>query len=139
MKALTLWQPWASLVAVGAKRFETRSWATNYRGQIAIHAAKTWNRELEDVAGNPIFQGRLKELWNNLPLGCVVAVARLSDCRPTTEIPFADVADEYGFGDYSAGRFAWILKDVQPLEMPIPAKGKQGLWEWSGGGEERVR
>ncbi len=42
MKALTLTQPWASLVAVGAKRIETRSWETNYRGTIAIHAAKGW-------------------------------------------------------------------------------------------------
>lgn len=40
MKAITLWQPWASLIACGAKKYETRSWATNYRGPIAIHAAK---------------------------------------------------------------------------------------------------
>ncbi len=40
MKAITIWQPWASLIACGAKKYETRSWATNYRGPIAIHAAR---------------------------------------------------------------------------------------------------
>ncbi len=40
MKAITIWQPWASLLACGAKQYETRSWATSYRGPIAIHAAK---------------------------------------------------------------------------------------------------
>ena len=40
MKAITIWQPWASLLVSGRKRYETRSWATSYRGPIAIHAAR---------------------------------------------------------------------------------------------------
>ena len=43
MKCLSLWQPWASLVVIGAKRFETRSWPTNYRGPLLIHAAQRWS------------------------------------------------------------------------------------------------
>lgn len=49
MKAISLWQPWASLVAVGAKKIETRSWATKYRGSLAIHATKKWNLELSEM------------------------------------------------------------------------------------------
>lgn len=46
MKAITLWQPWASLIACGAKTIETRSWGTPYRGPLAIHASKRMNQEL---------------------------------------------------------------------------------------------
>jgi hypothetical protein len=84
MKALTLTQPWASLVAIGAKRIETRSWSTKYRGPIAIHAAKDMPRSARlfayrDPAGQVLNEGGilLGGDCKELPRGAIVAVARL--------------------------------------------------------------
>jgi activating signal cointegrator 1 len=95
MKALTLTQPWASLVAIGAKKIETRSWSTDYRGPLAIHAAKglgpvggktglraliesqPFNRALCDVGSNGMLDWWGKDVVDELPLGAIVAVCRL--------------------------------------------------------------
>lgn len=92
MRALSLWQPWASLIAVGAKTIETRSWGTKYRGPLAIHAAKTLEgismvnagrmcRE-DDAAIAAALSAHGVTVWGDLPLGAVVAVADLVDCVP---------------------------------------------------------
>src|SRR5690606_37683457 len=84
IKALSVWEPWASLIATGVKRHETRHWETTYRGPIAIQAAKTL-----DLAGAPdqLCQDVLGPLWpKGRPHGCVVAVAYLSDCIPTDRV-----------------------------------------------------
>lgn len=81
IKAISLWQPWASLVAAGVKRHETRHWSTDYRGPIAIQAAKTI-----DTAGAPdlLCQQVLGPFWpKDVPTGVVVAIAELTDCIPT--------------------------------------------------------
>lgn len=132
MKAITLTQPWATLVALGAKTIETRSWYTAYRGPLAIHAAKsipTWVDEwAKDVL--PILS-RLNVLpiWD-LPRGCVLATCTLVDVVPTTKVQ-PDITEEL-FGDYTAGRFAWLLADVRQLLVPVPARGSLGLWAWEG-------
>jgi hypothetical protein len=147
MKAISLWQPWASLIATGAKKMETRSWATNYRGPLAIHAAKTWNSELSGMLSYRRIQGGLAPLvgqqldvtgksWpgvkdEHLPRGCVIATCRLVDCIPAEKLTLEQVEVEKHYGDFSAGRFAWILDDVQVLPEPILAKGMQGLWNWT--------
>src|SRR4051794_27044458 len=95
MKALTLTQPWASLVAIGAKKIETRSWPTRYRGLLAIHAAARGMRAARQTATAPPFSNALlKAAYNpwphpygadlvELPLGAVVAIVRLVHCLPT--------------------------------------------------------
>lgn len=91
MKAITIWQPWASLKAYGIKEFETRSWATSYRGPIAIHAAALNPfRAIKSVPDNIVNEMRraLKAIgilaqntdFRVLPLGCVVATADLVEC-----------------------------------------------------------
>lgn len=153
MKALTLTQPWATLVAIGTKRFETRSWSTDYVGPIAIHAAKTgldlpaeiggWTATTVDDEWRLFAPEPHSEEWVPIPLGAVVATARLVAVRRITQrfgtwtwIDGYGVApeEELPFGDYSVGRYVWILHDVVPLQVPIPAKGRQGLWEWDGVG-----
>lgn len=144
MKALTLTQPWASLVAIGAKRIETRSWRTPYRGSLAIHAAKVFPREAKQICEERLFAQELGP--NPLPLGVVIATCRLISCIPTRELQtnrvievdyLAGCGDFYMsdserlFGNYAPGRWAWLLADVEPLARPIPAKGALGLWEWS--------
>ena len=152
MRGLTLTQPWATLMAIGAKRIETRSWSTKYRGLLAIHAAKSWPRDCQkQVFEWPFsevlikyFKGKAYEpnFWTALamqllPRGEIVATANLINCVATgcAEIPAlihppAGSANEYEFyfGDYSHGRCAWILSDVRALKSPIPCQGALGLW-----------
>ena len=147
MKALSLWQPWASAIALGSKRIETRSWPTDYRGPLAIHAAKRCIKsELEDTDAEELWQGALHRtraipgllpLWNCIPFGAIVAVCRLVDCRRTES--FGDEIreprgarpyywTEEDMGDFYPGRWGWVLEDVRAIE-PVPWRGAQGLFE----------
>lgn len=150
IKALSLWQPWASLITVGAKKIETRSWGTAYRGWIAIHAAKTWDSQLADLCLEEPFR---TALWGipctleppnpaDLPRGAVVGLGRLHRCLPvnreyTPAIPKADTS-EYRFGDYSPGRFMWIFDEVWRLRQPVLLRGRQGLWTLEDGESDAV-
>lgn len=135
MKALTLWQPWATAIAIGAKRFETRSWRTSYRGPILIHAAARAVDELE-----------ARELWNLaglswppgyfFPRGAIVAAAQLVEVHPTESLlhrqpPLVGPAERV-LGDFTVGRQAWELRDVRRLREPVPCRGGQGIWEVPG-------
>lgn len=140
MRAISLWQPWASLVACGAKRIETRHWPTSYRGPLAIHAAKRWTRELREQA---LEHGFREALWPDgntwpLPLGAIVCVVDLDTCalivhpggtRPGVLDPLALRAQEKDFGNYEAGRYAWGLKNLRRLAEPIPFRGAQGFFD----------
>ncbi len=149
MKALTLTQPWASLVAFGYKRVETRSWRTSYRGALAIHAAKGFPLDAKDLcvsymvrhALGPHFDGTESgTLASQMPLGVIVATCKLVDCLPTVptgclsgvfeDYPDLDTEAERAFGNYDPNRFAWVLEDVERLAQPIVAKGSLGLWDW---------
>ncbi len=127
MKALTLTQPWATLVATGKKRVETRSWRTAYRGPLAIHAAKGFPAEARRFAEHERALGRLAP---QIPRGAVVCVVRLIDCRPVEEVAMEISALERLYGDYGAGRWAWLFEDCRPFDMPIGTKGALGLWNW---------
>jgi hypothetical protein len=127
MKALTLTQPWATLVATGLKKVETRSWSTSYRGPLAIHAARGFPRIAREFAEGERARGRLVA---DVPLGAVVAIARLVDVLPASEVKDEISALERGYGDYSPGRYAWMLEDIQALPEPIAARGMLGLWSW---------
>lgn len=127
MKAITLTQPWATAVAIGVKHVETRSWRTGHRGPIAIHAAVGFPGYAKDFARTEMTLGRIP---SRIPRGAVVATARLVDCVPTEDVFYQLSAIERMYGDYSPGRWAWFLDEVQALPEPIPAKGALGLWEW---------
>lgn len=144
MKALTLWQPWASLVAIGAKRVETRSWATSYRGPLAIHAAKVTPHKARALTTQPFiytrmvgapFQGGSRLGY---PEGVVLAIVELVDCVPAetwiaqelANDSHYNVARESELGDLSPGRFAWVLGKRELLPNAIPARGRQQLWNW---------
>lgn len=126
MKALSLWQPWASAIALGMKRVETRSWGTAYRGPIAIHAAKRWTLEEREIHELEVRSGAMPA---EIPLGAVVAVARLVAVHATLAIAPRISAEELRWGNYAAGRFGWELEDIEPLAEPVPFRGMQGLFE----------
>lgn len=168
MRAITLTQPWATLVAVGAKRIETRSWGTAYRGPLAIHAAKGANREAREFArAEPalsILQRHGYNTWEQLPRGVFVARCELIDVVPIVshrddasteryitideddlvrvwhpggELAGAQVhvgesdpwatEQEFAFGDYTPGRYGWLLDNVRHMS-PIDCRGALGLW-----------
>ena len=140
MKAITVWQPWATLIALRLKRFETRSWSTKYRGPLAIHAAKHVDLDAyrEDAIRSALSEHGYTS--DNLPTGAVVATAVLSDCVKSVDT-WTDgyvlengvyiYSPEYEVGDFTPGRYAWELTEVEGLQKPIPAKGKQGFWNWN--------
>lgn len=134
MKALTLWQPWATLIAIGAKRFETRSWQTSHRGPLAIHAAKKrdWQRFAPPGAARAILDAGESRVY----IGCVLAVVRLIECLPTDVLVDEIDEQEREFGDWSPGRWAWRVGVVHRFDPPIPARGAQGLWGWTPPAEE---
>lgn len=144
MKAITILEPWASLIACGAKQIETRSWPTSHRGPIAIHAAK--NMTHTDLAWKEPMYSALKSQHNDLEghntiqyhPGSIIAIANLVDCIRVTDLEMMfQIRDIYGkselaFGDFEPGRYGWILADVKRIK-PVAVKGMQRLWNWDGG------
>jgi hypothetical protein len=123
LTAITLHQPWASLIAEGKKNYETRSWAIDYRGLIAIHAAKKLH---EDESLISLLEIPAAEI----PLGAVVAIAELTDCiLMDEEFILKQSSFEQYLGLWEVGCYAWKLENVRAIE-PIPVLGKQGLWKW---------
>lgn len=134
MKAITLHQPWASLVALGAKTYETRSWATKYRGPLAIHAGKAMSRDARELCYDQPYFDVLHDAGYdpfNLPLGAVVAVCELVICLPTT-YSLRESVSEYNraFGNWGPGRYAWQLTNIRRFNPAISARGTQNLWNW---------
>ena len=147
MKALTLHQPWATLIAAGVKTTETRSWGpprSLIGHRIALHAGKQLIKSQSGLGAgtwemmNTLYGPDWSEL---IPRGMVVATARLADARRVVALDLETgrarlsgspartvLADPYG--DFSPGRWLWLLADVQPCNPPAPARGAQGLWNW---------
>jgi hypothetical protein len=125
MRAISLWQPWATAIALGTKRIETRGWSTDYRGPLLIHAAKRWEAEQREFAA---VEQNLARLPLRIPLGAIVAAARLVDVKPTEELIGDIGALERLYGDYSPGRFGWVLEEVRAFVEPIPFRGSQGFF-----------
>lgn len=134
MKAISLWQPWASLVVLGKKRIETRSWATSYRGPLLVHAAKRWGPDERAICWERPFVDALAEFVGTmpgdrlLPLGCIIGMVNVTGCILTTaaNVP---AGDEYYFGDYAPGRYQWHTSDAIAFAEPIPWKGSQGFFD----------
>ena len=137
MKAITIWQPWAEFIAAGVKHNETRSWATKYRGPIAIHAAvkpirqvvpllseKAFGLMVEKLEKASMANGELLTYFN---YGEVIATAELVACHLITEEYLSTLPDtEKALGDYSLGRYAWELRNVKELPEPIKQKASRG-------------
>lgn len=136
MRALSLWQPYASFMAEGFKLIETRSWSTPYTGLVAIHAAKTKEElatadELLPLLSDPA-KARGFTLTHLLTLGAILAVGKLTGCARTTSLLRTISVDEETLGNYEPGRWGWVFEDIRRLPEPMPYKGQQGLWELPG-------
>lgn len=135
MKCLSLIQPWATLVVLGAKRFETRCWQTRYRGPLAIHASRTFPETARALCLTAPFRSVLRRAGYrqsaDLPRGAVIGTVELVDCLPAPEVLHSLAADalDRAFGDYGAGNWAWRLTGAAGRAVPIPVVGRLGLFD----------
>ena len=105
MKAITIQQPWASLILDERKKTEFRSWPTKHRGKLAIHAGMGIDKEECRRVGYDA---------DKLPRGCVICIVEMYGCKKTVGTP-----DSFG----------WKLRNVRKIR-PVRARGKLGLWTW---------
>lgn len=135
MKALTIQQPYASLIASGEKWIENRTWYTNYRGPLAIHAGKgTKYLDRDEIT--------------NYPTGCVIAIAKLVACVHIEQILRNDASSlvrkklipgsnrswsEVARHKHAEGPWCWILEDLQAFSTDdfVYLSGRQGFWEYN--------
>ncbi len=129
MKAISLEQPFASLISIGVKTIETRIWSTRYRGPLAIHSGNFMTPEIDDYSRSLLISAGLD--CEHLPFGKIIAVARLVSCEKviTSKIP---CYPQLAFSNFIPGWYALALADIRPLAIPIPARGKNRLWDWAG-------
>lgn len=132
MKAIALWQPWASLW-LGPKVHETRHWPTKYRGWLLVHASK----HLESECGSDVDEVCINQFgtqWRmNVPRGAIIGAVKLEHCQPCDSVlrDFLEneSPDNFVCGNFADGRYAWRRGDVVKFARPIPFRGSQGFFE----------
>ncbi|MCI9234733.1 MAG: ASCH domain-containing protein [Anaerotruncus sp.] len=143
MRAITVYQPYAFEIVAGLKQYETRPRRTNIRGRVAIHAAKTdiWVERLitlKDIQEHSkmLLEYQLKQangavrVPSMLVFSAVIGTVEIVDCVPVEALIGKLSEREKVLGDYTPGRFAWVLKNPIMFDKAIPARGKQGWWNW---------
>ena len=127
MKAITLHQPWASLISIGVKTIETRPYAPKHRGLLAIHASKK-PTQVDDLYYRSVLQAAELD-YRRLPLGAVLATCNLVSCEiiSSSNTP---CYPEYAFGYFKPGWYAWQFEDIRAFSNPISACGHHGVWTW---------
>lgn len=131
-KVISIQQPWATLIVMGAKKIETRSWKTEYRGPLLIHASAGKKEAMRfcEVPGTPPFDQFIRH-WSDLPYGALLGVVTLDRIFSTNErLQLSD--QEASFGDFSIDRYGWVLSNPIKFKTPIPAKGALSIWDWKG-------
>lgn len=131
LTAITLHQPWASLITAGYKQYETRDWPTSYRGSIAIHAGRKPKGKQELREHDKVVTSFDDLLTEDCPYSSVIAIAQLTDVILMTEEFISQQSQtELRCGNWQVGRYAFKLENVRAI-APISAKGSQGLWKWN--------
>lgn len=134
-----MWQPWASLVAMGVKRIEVRSWQTAYRGDLLIHASlrKPPRRMAAYYESATYFKNYIHNV-NHLPYGAIIGQVRLTDIHSTDtllmqpELFEGDRLRELAFDDFGPNRYGWMLDEARMFRYNLPMKGTLGLWDYDG-------
>ena len=142
MLCLSLRQPWASLLIHGLKRFETRGWKPSPRSLkiikrdgLLIHASLS--KKSAPLMGAPPFSSHLEEL-GKLPYGAILGRCRVGRIIRTEDWhkefkprPGSEWWEEWCFGDFAPGRWAWSIEEPEVFEVPIPWKGSLSLWNYA--------
>ena len=146
MKAITIKQPWASLIVHGIKDIENRSWRTNFRGRVLIHASGSHGRkfsvDLTDAQTKAAFATIAKEtMFGNMPFGAIIGSVDIVDCVINHPSIWAEKTENYTIGmnpkkhENITGKkvvYNWVLANPVLFKKPIPAKGKLSFWEYDG-------
>lgn len=127
MKALSIRQPWAGLIAAGIKHIENRTWYTAYRGPLAIHASAKPDPDAQLARITHLAGVTIDDVWRlAAPRSCVIAVAELDDIRHCADRPGPCDCGPWAI----RGQQHWHLANVRPLATPIGARGALGLWDF---------
>ena len=130
MKVLTIKEPFATLIKNKVKYIETRSWKTNYRGELYIQAGLA--KLTKDVKDRK----ELSKLYSNeeLQFGYIICKCNLVDCIYMTEEFIEEEKkkniNNFIAGNYKVGRYAWVLDNIEPI-TPIKVKGQLGIWNYN--------
>ena len=135
-------QPWASLIVMGAKKIETKSWNTPHRGPLLIHANATdrYARQLCSLQG----YNKWVRHWTYLPYGSIIGMVHLQACEPVEDIKqlinkkqqmicgefIHDPLMELQLGNFSQKQYGWILSNARQFSLPIVTKGKMKMWDF---------
>lgn len=133
MRAIALYQPWASLWLTDSKIHETRSWPLPRKGELAVHASKKIQQDLEEPT-RLIVERRFGHDWmHTLPTGAIIGAVEIIDCLKTEEVypnPLSrDAPDDYWCGNFAPGRFAWRRGRAFTLPTPRPFTGRQNIFQ----------
>ncbi len=124
MKVLTLKQPYATLIAEGLKEYEFRSWKTNYRGELLIHAGTGVDKEAME---------RVKHLNLDFPKKKIIAKVILEDCLEVNPKMNDEInkSNPVVYGNYKRDGFAWKLSKAEKLNIDKEINGQLGLWNYN--------
>lgn len=135
MKALTIQQPWAGLLVLGIKQFETRNWNTKHRGTLVIHSSAKMTTEGKELLEwlkkdnrDKFFEGS-RELTVCTDLGKVIGQVEVVDTVSSNEA--SGIANtEKMLGDFGPDRWLWKCENPIVYILPVPAVGKLSIWNW---------
>lgn len=134
IRTLTIYQPWASALIHGLKKFETRPWALKTPGPLAIHAGLADNKEFQVVFEQASIRGALASVgikcWTDMPRGAILGLVYVPFSVPTSYVRPSIEPLEAALGDFRDERFG--ISCLWPLifKNPIPARGHQKIWSW---------
>lgn len=124
MKAITIKQPWASLIINGYKKYEFRSWKTNYRGELLIHAGKGTDKKA---------LSKFKDLNLDYPVGKIIGKVTLTDCIQVTPSFEKELikGNELVYGNtINRSGYAWKLDNINIIDSGVEINGQLGLWNF---------
>lgn len=140
MKALSIKQPWASLIAHGIKDIENRNWKTNFRGTVLIHAASKQVSNIPSIftdeqwkdMGEDARVAMVLNSWNN---SAIIGKVDIVDCVINHPSIWAEksIPQHSGFFDVSRNKpiYNWVLEN--PVLFPEPilgVRGKLSFWDY---------
>jgi len=129
MKALSLWQPWASLWLSPRKKHETRHWPIKHRGWLLVHAARRIEPDVDpDLAA--LLRADYGAGWaGTLPTGALLGMVNIINCRRTEVIrQESNNWEDWLCGNFAPERYGFERGEYRVFEKPIPYRGQQGLF-----------
>lgn len=136
MIAITVRQPWAFSIAAGLKSIENRTWGTQYRGLLAIHAGARWDnvgqRRIAELTGQVVVKTAMSAIVGVVEL---IGIHNSPSCLRTSRLPYLHPDGPYECSPWAVGGDGggvvrhWELANARQLAEPVACKGRLGLWD----------